>query len=75
MKREFLILLGTIAILGTAGCRDGSPIISGQVLDTGLILGRYTMKEPGRTPKSWPLSEQQVAMLNLWLKEHRSNGG
>ena len=75
MRRLSKLLLATSVVLGVIGCRDESPIVSGQAFDGGLFLGQYTVVEPGRTSKNWTLSRGQIEILNTWLKEHHSGWG
>jgi hypothetical protein len=75
MQRASKVFLAISVVLGMMGCRDDSPIVSGQAFDGGLFLGQYTVVEPDRTPKNWPLSPEQVGILSAWLKDHQSGWG
>jgi hypothetical protein len=74
MRRVSAFFLA-VAVLGMLGCREESPIISAQAVDGGLFMGRFIFKEPGRTPKSWTLSQKQVDLLNSWFDQHQSGWG
>ncbi len=58
MKRRSRIIALSLGILLLCACREGSPIVSGEVL----------AKDAG----SHPLSAGQVQFLNTWLEKHRS---
>ena len=52
-----------------------SPIVSGEVVDGGLFLGRYVMNRSSENPKSWVLNEDQLRQVSLWLEKYNSDWG
>lgn len=73
MRRLALLIL---VLLGLSGCHETlAPATSGGVVDGGLFLGRYTLKDPAKQPKSWPLSQDQLSRVSAWLEEHQHSFG
>jgi len=70
MRRVVLLLF---LLIGLLGCHEEiSPIVSGGVVDGGLLLGQYVLKRPEQQVKSWALTQKQLDQVSLWLQEHRS---